>query len=58
MDDLHAFLKEHISLKEYAEARGVAPKWMKVRLDAKEIVPISPKYELGRVWYRRADLKM
>lgn len=56
LDDLHAFLKEHISLKEYAEEQGVAPKWMKVRLDAKGIEPISPKYELGRVWYRREDL--
>lgn len=56
LDHLHAFLKEHISLKEYAEAQGVAPKWMKVRLDAQGIEPISPKYELGRVWYRREDL--
>lgn len=56
LDDLHAFLKEHVSLKEYADAQGVAPKWMKVRLDAQSIDPISPKYELGRVWYRREDL--
>ena len=41
---------------EIAEAEIFSPKVMKMKLDARGLIPVAPKFELGRVWYRREDL--
>lgn len=56
-DEILAFRKEHISLMDIAEAESFSSKVMKMKLDGRRMVPVAPKYELGRVWYRREDLK-
>ncbi|MBO9429627.1 TniQ family protein [Sulfitobacter sp. R18_1] len=53
---LESFRLEHVSLKEIAEQQSCSSKVMKMRLDARGVVPLAPKFELGRVWYRRRDL--
>lgn len=57
-DEIQAFCRDHISLTEIAEAESCYPKIMKVKLDDRGLVPVAPRYELGRVWYRRADLEI
>ena len=56
MNEIHAFREEHISLKDIAEAETFSPKVMKMKLDGRGLLPVGPKYELGRLWYRREDL--
>lgn len=56
VDEILAFRKEHISLMDIAEAEVFSPKVMKMKLDGRGLVPVAPKCELGRVWYRREDL--
>lgn len=56
MEEILAFRREHISLMEIAEAETFSPKVMKMKLDGRGLVPVAPKYELGRIWYRREDL--
>ena len=58
LDEIEAFRRDHISLTEIAEAESCYPKIMKVKLDDRGLVPVAPRYELGRFWYRRADLKV
>jgi hypothetical protein len=57
-DEIQAFRRDYVSLTEIAETEECYPKIMKVKLDARGLVPVAPRYELGRVWYRRADLKV
>lgn len=54
--EILAFRRRHVSLKEIAEAKSFSPKVMKMKLDARGAVPLAPGYELGRIWYRRADV--
>lgn len=54
--DIERFRREHISLKEHADRHAISQKVMKMKLDARGIQPITPRFELGRVWYRVADL--
>lgn len=54
--DLERFRSDHISLKEIAANAECAPKSMKMRLVSDGIDPVAPKYELGRIWYRRCDV--
>lgn len=56
VDEILAFRKEHISLMDIAEAEVFSPKVMKMKLDGRGLVPVAPKCELGRVWYRREYL--
>lgn len=56
MDEILLFRKKHISLLDIAVAQNLSPKVMKVKLDGRGLMPLAPKYELGRIWYRRADL--
>lgn len=56
VDDLLDFKREHVSLKEVAEQQWFSSKVMKMKLDGHGLVPVAPKYELGRIWYRRKDL--
>ncbi|WP_417269931.1 TniQ family protein [Celeribacter sp.] len=56
VETLESFRLEHVSLKEIAEQQSCSSKVMKMKLDAHGVVPFAPKYELGRVWYRRRDL--
>ncbi|WP_299027989.1 TniQ family protein [uncultured Sulfitobacter sp.] len=58
LDEIRAFRRDYVSLTEIAEAEECYPKIMKVKLDDRGLVPVAPRYELGRVWYRRADLKV
>lgn len=58
LDEIRAFRRDCISLKEIAEAEALYPKIMKVKLDDRGLVPVASKYKLGLVWYRRADLKV
>ncbi|MEM1352294.1 MAG: hypothetical protein AAGF27_08105, partial [Pseudomonadota bacterium] len=54
--DLERFRKQHISLKEIAEAARFSPKGMKMELDARGLMPVAPRFELGRIWYRRDEI--
>ncbi|WP_299928766.1 TniQ family protein [uncultured Pelagimonas sp.] len=56
VEELLQFLQTHISLKDFAEKHWFSAKVMKMKLDGRGLVPIAPKYELGRIWYRRNDL--
>ena len=56
VDELQAFSREYVSLKECAEVEMTSPLAMKIKLDERGIMPIAPKYKLGRIWYRREDL--
>ncbi|UWR33020.1 TniQ family protein [Sulfitobacter sp. W027] len=56
MVEILAFRRGHVSLKEIAEAASFSPKVMKMKMDARGAVPLTPRYELGRVWYRKTDL--
>ncbi|WP_370270422.1 TniQ family protein [Nioella sp.] len=56
VSEILAFRRGHVSLKEVAEAQSFSPKVMKMKLDGRGAVPLAPGYELGRIWYRRADL--
>lgn len=56
MAEILAFRHGHVSLKEIAEAQSFSPKVMKMKMDARGAVPLAPGYELGRIWYRRADV--
>lgn len=56
VEDLLQFRREHISLKEIAEQQWFSSKVMKMKLVGRGLVPLTPKYELGRIWYRRKDL--
>ncbi len=55
VEDLQWFLDHHISLSELAETERFSVKVMKLKMDGRGAVPIAPKYELGRIWYRRGD---
>lgn len=55
-EDLARFRDEHVSLKDFAAARSFAPKAMKAKLDAQGVMPILPSHDLGRFYYRRADM--
>lgn len=54
--DLEQFRLQYVSLKEIANDAKSGSKAMKMRLEAEGIEPVAPKYELGRIWYRRCDL--
>lgn len=54
--EILAFRRGHVSLKEIAEAQSFSPKVMKMKMDACGAVPLAPGYELGRIWYRKADV--
>ncbi|MBU0643282.1 MAG: TniQ family protein [Alphaproteobacteria bacterium] len=56
VESLESFRLDHVSLKEIAEQQSFSTKVMKMKLDAHGVLPLAPKYELGRVWYRRKDL--
>ena len=56
VENLESFRLIHVSLKEIADQQSFSSKVMKMKLDAHGVVPLAPKYELGRVWYRRKDL--
>ena len=58
VEEIIAFRRDYVSLKEIAEADMFSSKVMKMKLDGRGLVPLAPKYELGRVWYRRVDLKV
>lgn len=58
LDAVRAFRRDHVSLKEIAEAESSSIKVMKMNLDRRGVVPLAPKFELGRVWYRKADLEI
>lgn len=58
LDEILAFRKAHISLLDIAEAETFSSKVMKMKLDGRGLVPLAPKYELGRIWYRRKDLTL
>lgn len=58
LEGVRAFRRDHVSLKEIAEAESSSSKVMKVNLDRRGVVPLAPKFELGRVWYRKADLEI
>ena len=57
MDEIRLFRKKHISLLDIAVTQNFSPKVMKMKLDGRGLMPLAPKYELGRIWYRRADLQ-
>lgn len=54
--ELLAFRDRHLSLSDIATRQGLAPRWMKVRLDNLGVKPIASPKALGRLYYRRADL--
>ena len=54
--DLEQFRLQHVSLKEIADNAKSGSKAVKMKLDVEGIEPVAPKYELGRIWYRRCDL--
>lgn len=54
--DLEQFRKQHISLKEIAEAADFSPRVMKMKLDVLGLTPVVPRFELGRIWYRRDEV--
>ena len=54
--DLGEFRLQHISLKEIADAVHFSPKVMKMTLNARCLEPVVPKFELGRIRYRRCDV--
>ncbi|UOA26052.1 TniQ family protein [Pseudosulfitobacter sp. DSM 107133] len=56
LESLESFRLDHVSLKEIAEQQSFSSKVMKMKLDVHGVVPLAPRYELGRVWYRRKDL--
>ena len=56
VEELRAFLREHVSLTEIAAKEHFSVKVMKMKMDGRGAVPLTPKYELGRVWYRKADV--
>jgi hypothetical protein len=58
LDEIRAFRRDHLSLTEIAEAETSSPKSIKIKLDGRGVVPVAPKYELGRVWYRRVDMNI
>ncbi|MDP2079528.1 TniQ family protein [Pseudotabrizicola sp.] len=55
-EDIATFLRNHISLKEYAESLMFSSKVMRKKLDCRGIKPITESYSLGRLYYRKADL--
>lgn len=58
LDEIRAFRRDHISLTEIAQTETSSPKSIKIKLDGRGVVPVAPKYELGRVWYRRVDMNI
>ena len=53
MEELEAFQRDYISLKDYARSVGCSSKAMKMKLDANGIEPIGDHYGVGRFYYRR-----
>ncbi|WP_299415780.1 TniQ family protein [uncultured Sulfitobacter sp.] len=56
VDELLAFLRTHVSLKDYAEMHIFSPKVMKMKLDGRGLKPIVADHSLGRFFYRKADI--
>lgn len=55
-EDIAAFLRDHISLKDYAESLMFSSQVMRMKLEGRGIKPIIKEYGLGRLYYRKADL--
>ncbi len=55
-EDIAAFLRDHISLKDYAKSLMFSSKVMRMKLEGRGIKPITEEYGLGRLYYRKADL--
>lgn len=55
LEDVSAFHGDHISANELAKQRNVALKDLRRKLGKVGVHPLMPKYELGRVWYRREE---
>lgn len=58
LEELLQFRKEHISLTEIAQTEHFSTKVMKMKMDGRGIEPVAPKYELGRIWYRRENCRL
>ncbi len=56
VDQLDAYLAEHISMKAYAAERKWSAKSAKIKLHRKGIRPVVDDHSLGRFYYRRTDL--
>ncbi len=39
---------------EYTKSMAQGQRLLRMKMDRRGAVPIAPKYELGRIWYRRA----
>ena len=55
--DLEDFRRRYVSLKEIAEGAQLAPKQVKMKLNAMDVKPAVASAHLGRVFYRRCDLR-
>lgn len=55
--DLEDFRRRYVSLKEIAEGAQLAPKQVKMKLNALGVKPAVASAHLGRVFYRRCDLR-
>ena len=56
LKEVHAFLRDHISLKEYALKMGVAPRAASKALERAGVEAIAPRKVLSRKIYLRADM--
>ena len=56
LKEVHAFLRDHISLKEYALKMGVAPRAASNALERAGVEAIAPRKVLSRKIYLRADM--
>jgi hypothetical protein len=54
--EVQEFLKSYVALRDIAAGAGLAPRWMKERLDARGVAPIAPHRGIGRLYYRRSEL--
>ena len=56
LKEVHAFLRDHISLKEYALKMGVAPRAASNALERAGVEAIAPRKVISRKIYLRADM--
>ena len=54
--EILAFRRGHTSLKEIAKASECSLKTMKLKMDAQGALPLTPRREIGSIWYRRCDV--
>lgn len=54
--ELEAFRDRHVALRDIGAVYGLAPKWMKAKLEVQGIRPIASHTGLGRLYYLRDDV--